>query len=61
LSHTAVEKYIEQHFGAPNVTCNNGADFTMHRNGATFTCSASNGRTFTVRIDNKTDGHYTVS
>jgi hypothetical protein len=63
LSHTAVEKFISgnKELGSPSgVTCNGGSDFTMKKNGDTFTCTASGGKTFTVTIKDKGDGKYTV-
>ncbi len=59
LSHTAVERYITNTLSATNVKCNGGKDFTLKKAGDTFTCSAAEGKTFTVTITNK-DGHYTV-
>ena len=61
LSHTAVEHFIEQHLGASHVVCNGGKDFPMTADNATFTCTAGSGQRFTVTIDNKNTGAYTVS
>lgn len=60
LSHTAVEKYITERLGATNVSCNGGKDFPMKRDGATFTCTAAGGKTFTVTIKDKSNGAYVV-
>lgn len=62
LSHTAVEGYIEQQFNVTNVDCNYGMDFTMERNGETFTCSAASPTTtiFTVTVKDKDKGDYQV-
>ena len=60
LSHTAVEKYITSKLNATNVNCNNGQDFEMKKNGDSFKCTAASGKTFTVTIKNKDDGHYVV-
>ncbi len=59
LSHTAVEKYIGQNFSASGVTCNSGKDFKV-KDGDTFSCTASQGATFTVKLTNG-DGGYQVS
>jgi hypothetical protein len=42
------------------VSCNGGKDFAMKNNGDSFTCTASGGKTYTVTITNKSDGHYSV-
>jgi hypothetical protein len=60
LSHSAVENFISKQLGASNVQCNDGKDFTMKKDGATFTCTGSGGRTFTVTIENKDNGDYVV-
>jgi hypothetical protein len=63
LSHSAVENFIQgsSKLNKPtNVSCNGGKDIDLKKNGATFTCSAAGGRTFTVTITDKNDGHYTV-
>ena len=61
LSHTAVENYIQdtKHLGT-NVKCNNGKDFTMKKNGDSFTCTADGGKSFTVTIKDKSNGSYVV-
>jgi hypothetical protein len=59
LRHTAVESYISSQFGATGVSCNNGKDFEISK-GKTFTCTASGGKTFSVKLlDDK--GKYEVS
>ncbi len=60
LSHSAVEKYITSQFNASDVTCNGGSDFEMKKDGATFTCAANGNQTYTVTINNKDNGAYTV-
>ncbi len=60
LSHTAVERFITSKLGATGVQCNGGKDFTMKKNGDTFTCSAAGGKSFTVTIQNKDKGNYQV-
>ena len=52
--------YIEQSLGATSVTCNNGKDFTMKKNNATFTCTAAGGKKYTVTIKDKSNGNYLV-
>jgi hypothetical protein len=59
LSHTAVEKYIASNFSASGVKCNGGKDFKI-KAGDTFTCTADQNSTFTVKVTNK-DGGYQVS
>lgn len=59
LSHSAVEKYVGTTFGVSGVNCNGGSDFTI-KNGNTFTCTAAQGVTFTVKLTNG-DGNYEVS
>ena len=39
LSHQAVEGYIDDHFNLAGVVCNEGANFPMTSNGATFQCA----------------------
>ena len=60
LSHEAVESYIDSHFGTTGVMCNDGANFPMTSNGATFPCAAQTGSAFTVTVTNKSTGDYTV-
>lgn len=61
LSHTAVEQYIERQFSVAGVDCNFGEDFTMERDGETFTCSSDDfTRDFTVTVTNKETGAYVV-
>ncbi len=61
LSHTAVEKAIEKNKGISDVKCNDGKNFDLDKNGATFTCKGGTGSTFTVTIINKDDGSYRVT
>jgi hypothetical protein len=62
LSHTAVEKFItsDPRLGGTNVKCNGGNDFTMNKNGDSFTCTADGGKSYTVTIENKDNGKYEV-
>ena len=59
LSHSAVEQYIATNFSATGVKCNGGKDYKI-KAGDTFTCSADQNASFTVRLTNK-DGGYQVS
>lgn len=61
LSHVAVERYIEGNSLGTDVKCNNGKDFLMRKNGATFTCRADEAKRFTVTITDKKKGDYSVS
>lgn len=59
LSHTAVESYIEQQFGAKGVACNGGSDIDISK-GRTFTCTGADNSSFKVTLtDDK--GGYRVS
>jgi hypothetical protein len=60
LSHTAVENYIANKLHASGVQCNGGKDFEMKHDGDTFTCTAQDGKTFTVTVENKDNGDYLV-
>jgi hypothetical protein len=60
LSHVSVEGYITDQFQVPGVICNDGANFPMTSNGATFPCTAENGKAFTVIVTDKSTGDYTV-
>jgi hypothetical protein len=52
------EIFMTRHFDA--LVCNGGVDFPMIANGASFTCIAAGGKTFTVTIDSKDTGSYLV-
>ncbi len=58
LSHTAVEQTIERQTGAENVSCNNGEDFEMSSDNATFTCTADDDKSYTVTVLDKDNGRY---
>lgn len=60
LSHTAVENYIESALHVSAVVCNNGHDFPMTADGATFTCRGADGAAYTVTITDKDRGNYSV-
>jgi hypothetical protein len=49
---------MTRHFDA--LVCNGGVDFPMIANGASFTCIAAGGKTFTVTIESKDTGSYLV-
>ncbi|HEY2167329.1 MAG TPA: hypothetical protein VGH01_09205 [Jatrophihabitantaceae bacterium] len=58
LSHTAVEAYIAQQFGAANVQCYGGQDMPLTPNTA-FTCTAA-GASYVVVVKNVDTGSYQV-
>ena len=60
LSHTAVENYIENQLGVQNVVCNHGNNIEMTRNGQSFTCTSDGGQSYTVTIEDKSNGSYLV-
>ena len=60
LSHVSVETFIADRFQATGVSCNDGANFPMTSNGATFPCTADDGKSFTVIVTDKATGDYTV-
>ena len=60
LSHVAVERYIGDQFDLDGVVCNDGANFPMTSDGATFGCTSAAGKTFTVTVTDKQTGDYSV-
>ena len=60
LSHTAVERYIQDNLGASDVSCNDNFDMPLDRDGETYECLGSGDRTFTVTITDASKGNYEV-
>lgn len=56
LSHTAVESFIEDHYGASDVTCNDGKDVPIEK-GKTFTCTGADNARFTVTLTDDEGGY----